>query len=332
MHLRFHRLRFDFVARESLHFPAYKSSNIFRGAFGMLFRQFACVPECAEPARCPLAGRCLYEQIFAPIARDTSPSGFHDLPRPLVFRAAHLDGLTVPPGARFHIGVNSFSADPMVAASLARSFEQLARTGIGPRRGRAQLLAAQTLHLDGTPQSRLFEAPARPAEAFPPPLVLPLSPISAGTARPAPLALRVHFLTPTELKHEGRVLASPLAPVLLARAIDRITSLIRLYAFPAAPVSGAEIRRSRDLIVEAADQVSLRQVNLTKIEAARTSARTGRVHPLDGFVGFADYEGPADVVALLTPWLRAAAFTGVGRQTVWGKGEIRIESQFGTAS
>lgn len=32
MLLRFHRLRFHFVARESVYFPPYKSGNIFRGA------------------------------------------------------------------------------------------------------------------------------------------------------------------------------------------------------------------------------------------------------------------------------------------------------------
>jgi CRISPR/Cas system endoribonuclease Cas6 (RAMP superfamily) len=57
------------------------------------------------------------------------------------------------------------------------------------------------------------------------------------------------------------------------------------------------------------------------LEATRRSSRTGQRHPIGGFAGRARYEGP---LAEFLPWLRTAAFTGVGRQTTWGKGEIRV--------
>jgi len=46
------------------------------------------------------------------------------------------------------------------------------------------------------------------------------------------------------------------------------------------------------------------------------------VHSLGGFTGEAEYEGD---LAEFLPWLRAARWVGVGRQTVWGKGELRVE-------
>ena len=36
---RLEPLRFSFLAREPIHFPAGKSSNILRGAFGVIFRR-----------------------------------------------------------------------------------------------------------------------------------------------------------------------------------------------------------------------------------------------------------------------------------------------------
>ena len=99
--LCFHRLRFHFEAKGSIFFPPYKSTNILRGAFGTIFRRIACLPECREPGVCPLHGACAYEQVFAPIAREKGPSGFRDVPRPLVFRASHLDGRTVNAGETF---------------------------------------------------------------------------------------------------------------------------------------------------------------------------------------------------------------------------------------
>jgi hypothetical protein len=56
------------------------------------------------------------------------------------------------------------------------------------------------------------------------------------------------------------------------------------------------------------------------VEAERRSSRTGQVHPIGGFTGMAEYEGE---LGEFLPCLEAAAFTGVGRHTVWGNGEIR---------
>jgi hypothetical protein len=55
--------------------------------------------------------------------------------------------------------------------------------------------------------------------------------------------------------------------------------------------------------------------------ASRRSSRTGQVHPLGGFTGEAEYRGE---LAEFLPYLRAARWTGVGRQTVWGKGELHL--------
>ena len=58
-------------------------------------------------------------------------------------------------------------------------------------------------------------------------------------------------------------------------------------------------------------------------EATRCSGRTGQRHSLRGFVGEAEYEGEG--LGEFLPWLRAARWVGVGRQTVWGKGEVEVE-------
>jgi hypothetical protein len=60
---------------------------------------------------------------------------------------------------------------------------------------------------------------------------------------------------------------------------------------------------------------------LQRIEAERRSGSTGQTHSLGGFIGEAEYEG--DLRDFL-PYLKAAKWTGVGRQTVWGKGEIEV--------
>jgi hypothetical protein len=53
----------------------------------------------------------------------------------------------------------------------------------------------------------------------------------------------------------------------------------------------------------------------------RKSGRTGQVHPLGGFTGEAEYEGE---LGEFVPWIKAGRWVGVGRQTVWGKGDVRV--------
>jgi CRISPR-associated endoribonuclease Cas6 len=65
----------------------------------------------------------------------------------------------------------------------------------------------------------------------------------------------------------------------------------------------------------------LRQCDLRWEKVERKSGRTGQVHPLGGFTGVAEYQG--DLTEFL-PWLQAARWVGVGRQTVWGKGDVRV--------
>ena len=49
--------RFHFAAVGPVVFPEGKASNILRGAFGTIFRQLACVPECRETRTCGMADR-----------------------------------------------------------------------------------------------------------------------------------------------------------------------------------------------------------------------------------------------------------------------------------
>ncbi|MFL6354423.1 MAG: CRISPR system precrRNA processing endoribonuclease RAMP protein Cas6 [Bryobacteraceae bacterium] len=61
---------------------------------------------------------------------------------------------------------------------------------------------------------------------------------------------------------------------------------------------------------------------IRQVDIARRSSRTGQVHPISGFTGKAEYEG--DLTEFI-PYIAAAKWTGVGRQTVWGNGEISVQ-------
>ena len=124
--------------------------------------------------------------------------------------------------------------------------------------------------------------------------------------------LRVHFLTPTELKGADR----PEFGILMARIRDRVSTLRELYG-------EGPLEIDFKAFGERASRVSMTRCELVPVAAERTSRSTGQRHSLGGFTGLAEYEG--DVSEFLS-YLEIARWTGVGRQTVWGKGEIAYET------
>jgi hypothetical protein len=312
----FYPLRFEFSAQEPLFFPRGKAGNILRGAMGLHFRRVACVADCHDAKSCDLRHSCPYAKVFEPTSISTkitpSPSGLADWPRPFVFRARQLDGCTVAVGQPFHFDLHVFTPERDVLGYFVATFAALAREGLGPRRGKAELLRVRRLSGGGVPEQTLYERSVQMTIAAVQPVSFDL------TSRPdAPTRIRVDFLSPTELKHEHRIAGRPEFPILFGRIRDRISTLSRLYG--AGPLdidyTGTNAR---------AQSVQMTSCHLRRQETERRSTRTGLAHSIGGFLGTAEYEGD---LAEFVPWLEAGRWTGVGRQSVWGKGEIQLSSR-----
>jgi len=297
----FFRTRFDFEAVDSVHFAGGNSTNILRGAFGMLLRKVACTSICG-------AGHdsgCAYARIFEPRQlRRNGPSGLADWPRPFILRARHLDGRTLQPAENFHFYIHLF--DPQIPLlTFIDALKQLATEGLGPRRGRVRLAGVEQLDTDDRVMARLWNG-------------VDFSPLVASSAAPLDVepchAVHVRFLTPTELKCEGKPVERPEFPVLFARIRDRLSTLRALYG-------PGPLKVDFGGMGERAAQIRMTRWELRSEHRVRRSSSTGQVHPWGGFTGEAEYQG--DLTEFM-PYLHAAQWTGVGRQTVWGKGEIAV--------
>ncbi len=302
--------RFRFRALEPVFFPAGKSGNIVRGALGTIFRRLACKPECTDARDCPQRAVCPYARLFEPTALDAGPSGFADLPRPFVFRAAHLDGRTVTPGSVFHFDVYVFYRDEFALVYLAACFGRLAEEGLGPGRGKVRLTGVDQLTPDGRAVT-VHNGDAFLAGRAPEPMFFSLDASPERITRAS-----VRFLTPTELKQGGEVAARPDFSILFARVRDRVGNLSALYG-------DGPLAIDHRAMGDRARAVRLVRSQLEHVAVERHSSKTGQQHPLGGFIGMADYEGE---LTEFFPYLKLAEWTGVGRQTVWGKGVIEVRA------
>jgi hypothetical protein len=301
----FFRFRFHFEAGGPIAFPPGRSANMLRGAFGSTLREVACTPRCSTTRHQP---DCAYARIFEPrTAGRGGPSGLAEWPRPFVFRTRHLDARTFQYGEAFSFDVHLFHHTNPPVACFAEALARLARQGLGPRREPATLVSVDQLDTGGLVLGRIWggEKIDRPW----PPCAVPLD----ANGKPAGSA-RVQFVTPTELKSANGLAGRPDFAVLFARIRDRLSTLRALYGPGPLDIDFRGMG-------ERASRVEMTRSELDAVHAHRRSSRTGQTHPLGGFTGEAEYQGE---LTEFRPYLRAARWTGVGRQTVWGKGELHL--------
>ncbi len=297
----FYRVRLRLRAHGLLRFPV-PAANLLRGALGYRLEDRG-----QDYARWFRPGR-------APGTQPT-PSGLADWPRPFVLRACHLDGTECRQKECWSFDVHIFAREafwPLLGA-LAGAAER----GMGRGRVPSELVSIEALDLGSTDFSLCSAGTSAGASSLDilhrlkpvPPICLDL----AHTGEPAD-HISLLFVTPTELKGRASSGEEPDFATLFARLRDRIGNLRALYG--AGPLE-VDFRG----LGERARSIRLGHARLPWERAERRSSRTGQVHPLGGFTGEADYEG--DLGEFL-PWLAAARWVGVGRQTVWGKGDVRV--------
>lgn len=295
----FRAFRFEFQARGPVFFPRGIAGNIFRGAFGQIFRRI-----------CESQADDLYARIFSPRSV-TGPSGFADAPRPFVLRPRDLEERRFEQGDTFYLDVHLFDLDERLLTYFTLTFMQLAREGLGLGRVPVELTAVRALTLDYQPSGIVWSQADSRSTILPAPLEIDLHLMGRTDAE----RVRVEFRTPTELKSEGSISAVPEFPILFRRVRDRISTLASFYGRP--------LHFDFKALGEHSKAVELIGHQVQWEQVQRRSSRTGQQHFLRGFVGWAEYEGD---LSEFVPWLHAGYWSGVGRQTVWGKGEIAVSN------
>ena len=165
------------------------------------------------------------------------------------------------------------------------------------------------LDLSGAPIARVFDGERFQMGALAAPIVVDMSEPPGWVDR-----MRVRFLTPTELKSEHQVAERPEFGILFGRLRDRISTLRTLY-------DSGPLEIDFRAMGERAAAVRMVRCEVQRTEVERLSSRTGQRHSLGGFVGEAEYEGE---LGEFVGYLRLGKWVGVGRQTVWGKGEVEV--------
>lgn len=280
-HLSLYALRFHLVAQQPLWFSQGKAGNTLRGALGQ--------------ANLLATDRAHSER-------------FTTAPKPFVIRAAHLDGKYLTHAEPFWFDLHLFDRRLPAILGLIETIQSWQTLGLGATRSEVKLESVSNLLRTGAEQALTLLS----NELLPVPLHLPLRQTQDDEDA---TRLTVHFVTPTELKADGKVTPLPSFAVLITRIEERIRSLCT--AFGSVP-----LQLPASDWFEQAKQVNLIEQQIEHVSVRRRSSRTGQTHPIGGFTGWIQYEG---AIGRYLPLLQAAYWTGVGRQTSWGKGVITLK-------
>jgi hypothetical protein len=306
--LRMVRLRFELAPESPLHLPLEERGNVLRGAFGTVFRQTVCTPDCSGAVKCPRRETCAYAMLFEPGWRaGAARFGVGDAPRPFVFRP--------PLDPNPHFGrerplffeLRLFGQAIEVAQFFIHAFQALALVGFQGRR--VHLASVYSLDWDDTLDKALVLDGATTRNL---PLILGFEELCGKRCLVGPL--RIDFLTPTWLRHAGADQRVPSPEALIYRIRDRLSFLSLIY-------EGREWQADYGSIGKLARQIHLSYAEGGWAELSRRSTRTGQVMPMSGFVGTAIYE---NLPPALWPLLVVGQEIHVGRFAVWGNGAYSL--------
>ncbi len=313
--LQLTHLRFDCVARGPIVLGREKAGHRLRGALGQVMLRAYCPEQQRNPK--PLPEHAAICPACWLLAHETTPgearrvySLVPPLPLPTV----------IPAGNRFSFTLTLFGeAGLNFLAYLVLAAAEMGREGVGPQRGRFDLLEVWSVNpLTDDPTRRQRCLLPQGSRTLYPDWV----PVSARQAAQAAATwqgrtLCLEFLTPTRLIHDGRLVRTPDFGVFFRRLLHRLDHLDQQFnGAPRRPQ--AEVERLHAL----ADAVRLVDSRVTWRDFKTWSGRQQRATPMSGFVGRAYYH--ADDWTPLLPVLLLGQAIQVGKAVVKGNGVFHI--------
>jgi hypothetical protein len=313
--LWFVRYRLRLVPRAPLVLPLHGRGAILRGAFGITLRRLVCHDLSLACRTCPLVDDCPYPNTFEPRppAGGDRLSTFSNLPTPFVFDVPTADRTEYHPGQTLEFGLTVIGRAARLVPYYVTVFRQLAEEGIGPRRGRFDLIEVTAVsHTPGEPGLPVY----RNTE--------PLVRLSAPTLRAADLVrdgdttrsrLTLRFVTPVDLRDRGVPVEVPHFGPIVRRLRDRASTLAAFFG-------DGPLDLDFKGVSTLADGVRLVENRTRPLAVNRRSSRTGERHDIGGLIGEATYEGAA--IGRLMPLVRLGEVMHVGKHAAFGNGGMEV--------
>ena len=304
--MRIGKYTFNCQFREPAYLPEYKGST-FRGLLGHALKSIICALRREKCENCLLRHSCIYVTLFEPVHRSKGVPP----PPPYVIEPHTSSVNAYQPGDIFSFNLILFGFANDYIHHFICAFNYIGDKGIGKKvgevRGRfslARVTAGETNIFDGQ-TGDVFASPE--VKDWPPKFEVDGF---EGISR-----ISITLLTPLRVKYENHLTAELPFHVLLRSALRRISTLYRTY-------NGAEPPLDYRGLVRRASEVQIKSSDLKWYDWRRYSRRQEQAMLMGGLIGSVSYEGE---LSEFIPYLKFCEAVHLGKQTVFGLGQIKME-------
>ena len=312
--MRVGHYRFALTLEEAASLPRYKGSTL-RGGFGYSFRRQVCLQRARKTCEgCLLRSVCPYGILFEPSPPADSEvlSTQSDVPLPFVLEPPLEDKQGYESGEALTFGLRLVGRAIEHLPYFVMAFGALGRRGLGRDRAKYTLSSVTAVDLLQDRTAPVYSA--RDEVLRDSDLVADATALNGDSGGSPAERLAVEFLTPTQLKHDGRFHKRPDFHVLVRALLRRTSSLAYFHC-------GQRWDTDYRGWIERAKGVRTAGAHTSGMEIWRYSRRQGQRVSLGGPVGQMVYEGD---LAPFRPLLALGEWIHVGKASVFGNGMMRV--------
>jgi len=284
----------------------------------MAFKQVVCVLKRQSCDECLLKGKCVYSYIFETPHTEALKAKYHssDYPHPFVIEPPLEQKQEYEPGKTLDFNLLLIGKGIDYLPYFIFAFEELGRRGIGRGRGKYHLEKVEALTHPGRQQGKvIYDGVSKTLSAGY--KVKDFDEIREEVLNQdhPTRRLTLHFLTPTRIKHWGKLTKDVDFEILLRGLLRRILLLSELHC------DGELQIDCQTLIERAKTEVKTTEKSLVWYDWERYSRRQDTRLKMGGFVGRITFEGDLDD---FLPYVLAGEYLHIGKGTVYGLGKYRI--------
>lgn len=312
--LSLHIIRLTCEATTPIQFAAHAGAQ-WRGALWEMLSKFACNDphqqnNSEHSWHCPM---CFVLSLEAHGPRGINPARPLIIRPPLPIRAG--EKLQFSPRSEFTLELGIVGAAVSVFPYLLQAIQRIGKQGIGYGRGRFTLNRVDAVN----PLTKRSDCIYQEGSAIKlPTLELTNEKVLAYSETLSSDQLCLHFLTPTQLVQDGKILIKPDPKALIMRVLERLQSLESHYG----QSESHDIWKARHETLSAlATNVDIRRDETRWVRSYSGSQRAKRMQDISGFVGSIILEGD---IAPLRLWLLWASLVNVGKNAIKGNGWFEI--------
>ncbi len=286
--------------QNSFSLPPFKGAT-FRGTFGHQLKRVICIQRGTECAQCALRQQCPYPYLFASTNQQNE-----EILRPFILK---------PPLSRkqfFLANKKLYFQLVLVGKAIdylpyfIYTFIRMGERGIGRDRGRYALQNVLSIDLHGK-KYPIYDSETGTLQSE-----IPRIQLDAIKTKLLP-QIALQFLTPTQIKQNGKISKVPDFPLLIKAILRRYHRL--RYAH------GDGQREQFAIDWEAASRIEVVKEEVQYQRFKRYSNRQGRPVPMEGFVGKLVFRGN---LTPFYPWLKIGEYLHVGKGATFGMGWYRV--------